>query len=129
MIKMVLPQSLFKIRAEFALTCAQFDGIDVIKEALLTAKHKVNDENWKVEFKMIAPPNYKVELVTHSRVEGNAKLRIALAIIKKVMEANKGTFKQNSEPMLIGASKNHLDAEMKNVFGLEEGSDEGEEDN
>ena len=51
-----------KIRVEFALTCTQLDGIDIIKEALLTAKHTVNDENWKVEFKIIAPPNYKVEV-------------------------------------------------------------------
>ena len=67
------------------MTCTQFDGIDVIKEALLTAKHKVNDENWKVEFKIIAPPNYKVEVIAHSHAEGEAKLREALAIIKQVI--------------------------------------------
>lgn len=82
-----------KIRVDFALTCTQFDGIDVIKEALLTAKHKVNDENWNVEFKMIAPPNYKVEVITHFRAEGEAKLRQALAIIKEVMKTHKGSFK------------------------------------
>lgn len=75
-----------KIRVDFALTCTQFDGIDIIKEALLTAKHKVNDETWNIEFKMIAPPNYKVEVVTHSRAEGEAKLKEALNIIKQVMK-------------------------------------------
>ena len=119
-----------KIRVDFALTCTQFDGIDVIKEALLTAKHKVNDDNWKIEFKMIAPPNYKVEVITHSRVEGEAKLREALAIIKEVMKANKGTFKQKSEPMLIGASKDEPDvADLMKNRNEDEGSDEGEEDN
>ena len=118
-----------KIRVDFALTCTQFDGIDVIKEALLTAKHKINDENWNVEFKMIAPPNYKVEVVTHSRAEGEAKLREALAIIKQVMKANKGQFKQKSEPMLIGSTKDEPDVAdlVKKAAG--EDSEEGEEDN
>ena len=118
-----------KIRVDLALTCTQFDGIDIIKEALLTAKHRVNDENWNIEFKMIAPPNYKVEVVTHSRAEGEAKLKEALQIIKTVMKANKGQFKQKSEPMLIGSSKDEPDAAelMKKAQG--DDSDEGEEDN
>ena len=56
-----------KIRVEFALTCTTVDGIDIIKEALLTAKKEVNDENWQVEFKIIASPNYKCEVTTSSR--------------------------------------------------------------
>lgn len=63
-----------KIRVDFALTCTTYDGVDVIKEALLTAKHIVNKDDWKVEFKMIAPPNYKCEVVTHKKAEGEAKL-------------------------------------------------------
>ena len=64
-----------KIRVDFALTCTSYDGIEVIREAMLTAKHAVNDANWNVEFKMIAPPIYKCEVVTHSRAEGEAKLK------------------------------------------------------
>jgi len=59
-----------KIRVDFALTCTSFEGVDVIKEALLTAKHIVNIDGWKLEFKMIAPPNYKCEVVTHRKAEG-----------------------------------------------------------
>ena len=70
-----------KIRVDFALTCTTYDGVDVIKEALLTAKHAVNTGDWKVEFKMIAPPNYKCEVVTHKKAEGEAKLIQALKII------------------------------------------------
>ena len=36
----------FKIRVDFSLTCTGYDGIEAIKEALLTAKHEVNDETW-----------------------------------------------------------------------------------
>jgi translation initiation factor 2 alpha subunit (eIF-2alpha) len=42
-----------KIRVDFALTCTSFEGVDVIKEALLTAKHHVNVGEWKLDFKMI----------------------------------------------------------------------------
>ena len=91
-----------KIRVDFSLTCTSYDGIEVIREAMLTARHEVNDANWNVEFKMIAPPIYKCEVVTHSRNEGEAKLKQALAIIRRVMKENGGSFKQKSEPTIIG---------------------------
>jgi len=98
-----------KIRVDFSLTCTSFEGVDVIKEALLTAKHRVNDETWTVDFKLIAPPNYKCEVLAHSRAEGEAKLREALEIIKTVMKEKKGHFKQKSEPTIIGAAKDEPD--------------------
>lgn len=46
------------------------------------------------------------------------------------MKKNKGTFKQKSEAMLIGSSKDEPDiAEMMANRAEQEGSDEGEEDN
>ena len=33
-----------KLRADFELTCFTYEGIDALKEALLTAKKEVNDE-------------------------------------------------------------------------------------
>jgi len=56
-----------KIRADFGLTCTGIGGVDLIKEAMLTAKHAVNTQGWNIDFKMIAPPNYKVEVTTHKR--------------------------------------------------------------
>lgn len=45
------------------------------------------------------------------------------------MKANKGSFKQKSEPMLIGASKDEPDvADLMKNRNIEDGSDE-EEDN
>ena len=91
-----------KIRVDFSLTCTSYDGIDIIKEAMLTAKHAINDENYKVEFKMIAAPIYRCEVITYSRAEGEAKLIEAMSIIKRVMKENQGHFKQKSEPTIIG---------------------------
>lgn len=83
----------FKIRVDFSLTCTGYDGVEAIREALLTAKHEVNDEIWQLEFKMIAPPHYKCEVVTHNRNAGEEKLTDALAIIKRVIKENGGAFK------------------------------------
>ena len=81
----------------------------MIQEALLTAKHHVNDETWNLEFKMIAPPLYKCEVVTHNRAQGEEKLKAALQIIKRVMRANGGKFSQKSEAYTIGANSNETD--------------------
>jgi len=88
----------FKIRVDFSLTCTGYDGVEAIKEALLTAKHEVNDEAWTLDFKLIAPPHYKCEVVTHNRSAGEQKLEEALEVIKRIMKANKGQFKQESGP-------------------------------
>jgi translation initiation factor 2 subunit 1 len=98
-----------KIRVDFALTCTTFEGVEVIKEALLTAKHIVNVDGWKLEFKMIAPPYYKCEVVTHHKAEGEAKLKLALKIIKEVIKKRGGHFKQKSEPTIIGANSDEPD--------------------
>jgi len=99
----------FKIRVDFSLTCTNYDGVEAIREALLTAKHEVNDGVWNLEFKMIAPPHYKCEVVTLNRIEGEAKLKEALAVIKRVIKANGGAFRQNSAPQVIGSNSNESD--------------------
>ena len=70
-----MPQNPVKIRAACKLTSTTTDGIDVIREALLTAKHALNDEKWQLEFKMHASPEYRVEVTTLHRAQGIEKLR------------------------------------------------------
>ena len=125
-----------KIRVDFALTSTHFDGVDVIKQALLTAKHEVNTDGWKLDFKMIAPPNYKCEVVTHRKAEGEGKLKQALEIIKKVMKELGGSFKQKSHPTIIGANKDEPDTAdlLENMKNRQQEDDddqdsEQEEDN
>jgi translation initiation factor 2 subunit 1 len=104
-LKRKLPLNPFKIRVDFKLTCTTYDGIEIIKEALLAAKHAVNDEEWNLDFKLIAPPIYKCEVVTLSRNQGEEKLKQALAIIKKVMKKNSGKFEQSGPPTVLGVNK------------------------
>ena len=78
---------------------------------------------------MIAPPHYKVEVITHNRHEGEAKLKQALLVIKRVMKANNGTFRQESGPQVIGANSNETDvAELMERAARERGSDGSGED-
>ena len=41
-----------KLRAGFEMNCFTYEGIDAIKEALLTAKKAVNDEEFKVDVRL-----------------------------------------------------------------------------
>ena len=118
-----------KIRVDFLLTCTTYDGVDVIKEALLKAKHEVNTDGWKVEFKMIAPPNYKCEVITHKKAEGEAKLLEALKIISEVMKQKQGHFKQKSHPTIIGANKDEPDtADLLDAMKNRQDQDGDEDD-
>ncbi len=81
---------------------------------------------------MIAPPNYKCEVVTHKKAEGEAKLLQALKIIKGVMKAKQGHFKQKSQLTVIGANKDELDTtdlleNMKNRETEDHDEDEDED--
>ena len=80
---------------------------------------------------MIAPPHYKCEVVTHNRGEGELKLKQALAIIKKVIKENGGSFKQESGPQIIGTNTNETDvAELMQQAARERADGEsGEESN
>lgn len=126
-----------KIRVDFMLTCTAFDGVDIIREALLTAKHAVNTDGWKLEFKMIAPPTYMCQVMTHRRAEGEEKLKQALEVIQRVMKEKGGRFQSKGEPVIIGANKDELDTadlldnlkqrQVENGEG--EAVESGEEDN
>lgn len=123
-----------KIRVDFTLTCTSFEGVDVIKEALLRAKHAVNTDGWNVEFKMIAPPNYMCQVITFRKGEGEQKLIHALKIIKEFMKSRGGHFRQKSEPTVIGANKEMDTDDLLEKFKQEQEKDHeevesGEEDN
>jgi translation initiation factor 2 subunit 1 len=42
-----------KLRADFEVTCFTYEGIDAIKEALLTARSQVNDETFQIAVLLI----------------------------------------------------------------------------
>jgi translation initiation factor 2 subunit 1 len=100
-----------KLRADFEMTCFTYEGIDALKEALITSRTKVNaaDPDIQISFKLIAPPNYRCETITLKKNEGLSLLEDALREVERVIKGKGGTFKLTSKPQIIGDSAKDKD--------------------
>lgn len=78
--KRMMPTDM-KIRTEFELTCFTYEGVESIKKALLKAKAEVNEENFDIKYRLIAPPVYNAEILTLDKPRSIKKLERALEII------------------------------------------------
>lgn len=80
-----------KIRADFELTCFASRGIDAIKEALMAGKDKVyNEETFAIQFKIIAPPNYKCEIISLDKKGSISLIEESLEKVEEVIKENGG---------------------------------------
>ena len=77
---------------------------------------------------MIAPPEYKVEVVTLDKNPAIERLEKATAIIEKEIKERGGTFKLTTPPTRIGSKGDGVEAE-DTLAKLDEGSQSGEESN
>ena len=124
-----------KLRADFEMNCFTYEGIDALKEALITSRTKVNSRyaDIQISFKLIAPPNYRCETVTLKKNEGLALLEEALREVERVIKGKGGTFKLSSGPQIIGDSAKDKDIEdIMKMPGEHADSDDnssGDEDN
>lgn len=124
-----------KLRADFEMNCFTYEGIDALKEALITSRTKVNSRyaDIQISFKLIAPPNYRCETVTLKKNEGLALLEEALREVERVIKGKGGTFKLSSGPQIIGDSVKDKDIEdIMKMPGEHADSDDnssGDEDN
>ena len=82
-----------KIRARFNLHCYTYEGIEAIRESLLEAKKKTNDDKFELIYQMIAPPEYKVEVITLDKNGGIERLEKALDIVQEEIKSRGGNFK------------------------------------
>jgi len=67
-----------KLRTIFKLQCYTYEGIQAIKESLLEAKKQTCDDKFSLIFQLIAPPEYKAEVVTLDKNGGIERLEKAL---------------------------------------------------
>ena len=77
---------------------------------------------------MIAPPEYKVEVVTLDKNGAIKKLEEATAVIEKEIKERGGTFKLITPPTRIGSKGDGVEAE-DTLAKLDENDSEGEESN
>ena len=117
-----------KIRADFKLTCYTFDGIEAIKEALLSGEKK-GTEKTPIKFTMIGSPLYECSLTTADRKEGFDLMNQALEEVKKCIKAKNGSYLLETSPMVLGDDEKSLSEQLRedNKEEEEENEDENQE--
>lgn len=104
------PQPL-KIRADFSVTCFEYEGIDAIKAALMAGMQLAN-ENVKIDIRLIAAPLYVMVLTT---VDKNTGLNTASASLKRIADEIKsrgGNYMIKEGPHILNATGDHDLEEM-----------------
>lgn len=100
-----------KLRTTFNLHCYTYEGIEAIKQSLLSAKAQTSDEKFKLVFQMIAPPEYKAEVVSLDKAGATERLEKALEIIQTEIKAHGGQFKLVQGITRIGTRVDDVDNE------------------
>ncbi len=114
-----------KIRADFKLTCYTFDGIDAIKEALLSGEKK-GTEKIPIKFTMIGSPLYECSLTTTNKKEGYDLMNQALEEVKKCIKAKNGSYLLETSPMVVGDDEKSLSEQLREENNEEEEENEDE---
>ena len=97
----------------------------------MAAKKEVNDDQWKLVYQLIAPPEYKVEVVSLDKATATEKIEKALEIIQREIKARGGLYKLIQGPTPVGTKKDAIDTEdiLHQMALKEEELSSGEEDN
>ena len=99
-----------KIRADFKLTCFNFDGIEAIKEALLKGEKK-STENIQIKLSIIKAPLYRCILTTMNIEKGLEIMNQVLEVIKTSIEARNGNYLLKVNPSFFGEDEESLSEE------------------
>ncbi len=88
-IKRRLTPQAIKMRADVEVTCFSYDGIDAIKEALLSAE-ALSTAEIPIKIKLVAPPLYVIMTSALSKDEGLALLQKACDTIASLVKSKGG---------------------------------------
>jgi len=133
-----------RIKADFEITCFTFEGIDAIREALLSgitagtmeipiakkkeeAESKEQTEKLSVKIHLIAPPQYECVIHTKDKNKGIELVNKALKQVEETIKAKKGNFLKKSEPKVVGEKEEAEDSEGVEGEGVVGSEDEEEE--
>ena len=99
-----------KIRADFKLTCFNFDGIEAIEEALLKGEIK-STENIQIKLSIIKAPLYRCILTTMNVEKGFEIMNQVLEVIKTSIEARNGNYLLKVNPSFFEEDEESLSEE------------------
>ena len=124
----LVPQPV-KIRSDFKLTCYTFEGIEAIKESLLSGEKK-GTETIPIKFRVIGSPLYECSISTINKKEGIEVMNAALQEVKKTIEAKGGNFLLETNPEVLGENEKSVGEQLKEARNKpEEEEQEDEEEN
>ena len=106
-IKIRMAPRLKEIRSTFKLVCYAFNGIDSIKESLLSGKN-IEENDCPIIYKLISSPEYECIIYSYDKTYGINLMNFSLEIVKKEIEQKGGYFLMEKEPEVINSNKNKL---------------------
>ena len=125
------PQST-KIRADFSVTCYEYDGIDAIKASLM-AGQSLETEHIKIKIRFIAAPLYVMVITTRDRTLGMNLAHASLKRISEEIKSRGGNYMIKDGPNILNQDDDHELEELihkqnntnKVISDIEEDNDEG----
>lgn len=113
-----------RLRAKIEVSCFEYEGIDAVKDSLLTGL-KETSEDIELSIKLIAPPQYALVAVCNDKERGMKKVEDTMDIIKKKILEYKGTFAIRAKPEMLGADdKDDEEEESGSDKSSKSGSDD-----
>jgi len=111
-----------KIMSTFEVSINDFDGVNILKEALLAGQNK-SSPDFKIEVTILGAPVYLMSVETDKKTEGTALIASALDEIRLFIEGKKGQFKVKEAPKVVGDKNQHLEL-LKAEVNKAENSDD-----
>mmetsp|Transcript_28861 Transcript_28861/g.66682 ORF Transcript_28861/g.66682 Transcript_28861/m.66682 type:complete len:326 (+) Transcript_28861:60-1037(+) len=124
-----------KIRADFELTCFNYEGVDAIRRALLGSL-ACGSEDVPLKVKLVAPPLYVISTMSINKDKGIAAVEAALESIQKDISEAKGELVIKMTPRAVGEREDRMLAQLmeqverqnKEIDGDDSEEESGDED-
>lgn len=116
-----------KIRADVAVTCFSYEGVDAIKAAL-AAGEKLHTEAVPVKVKLVAAPLFVLTSVSIDKQKAIEKLTEAIEVIKTHIEAAGGNVEVKMAPKAVTETDDAELAKLMEKSELENRMVSGDED-
>lgn len=128
------PQAV-KLRADVAVSCYDYEGIDAVKRALKSGL-ELSKENLEIKINLIAPPLYVMTLQTQEKEDGLALMEAALERINESITKAGGTYEIKKKPTEVtdldeaelAKKLEELEAQNQEIEGDDDSEASGEEE-
>jgi len=124
--KKLSPQPI-KVRSDIEVTCFTYEGINAIREALLSGQDASTQE-CPISIKLIAPPMYVMTTMTLDKDAGIATLEAAIEAVTTKITAAGGKMDVKMPPKAVSAREETELQAMMDRLAAENAEVEGDED-